>query len=50
MEGKIEKNVLRDKQNQKALGAIGWKVIVVWECRIYSDLEKVISNIIKEIS
>ncbi len=29
---KIEGNVARDKKAQKALRALGWKVLVVWEC------------------
>ncbi len=29
---KREGNVERDKRNAKALRALGWQVIVVWEC------------------
>jgi len=29
---KFERNVARDKRNQQALQALGWRVIVVWEC------------------
>lgn len=31
---KIEKNVARDCKNYSALGDLGWKVIVVWECEL----------------
>lgn len=31
---KIERNVARDVQNEKALAALGWRVIRVWECEI----------------
>jgi len=30
---KFEKNVLRDKKNQKVLRKLGWRIIVVWECQ-----------------
>lgn len=29
---KLEKNVSRDLRSQKMLKAMGWKVIVIWEC------------------
>ena len=31
---KITRNVERDQQNTKALEAMGWKVLVVWECEL----------------
>lgn len=31
---KVSKNKLRDKKEQDALMADGWRVIVVWECEI----------------
>lgn len=33
-ENKILNNVLRDKKNLSLLRRSGWKVLVVWECRI----------------
>lgn len=30
---KFRKNVLRDKKTKKALSALGWKSLVVWECQ-----------------
>ena len=33
-ESKFKENVIRDKSNQKKLSAIGWKIIIVWECEI----------------
>ena len=35
---KFEKNVARDQRNVSALRALGWRVLVVWECDIKSDL------------
>ncbi len=29
---KFHRNVERDRENETALAALGWKVIVVWEC------------------
>lgn len=34
---KFADNVERDKRNRDALDALGWRVIVIWECEI-SDL------------
>lgn len=31
---KLRRNRMRDRQAQRALEAIGWRVIVVWECAI----------------
>jgi DNA mismatch endonuclease (patch repair protein) len=33
-EPKILRNVERDKQNTEALEALGWNVLVVWECEL----------------
>lgn len=29
---KLERNVLRDEENQRTLRQLGWKTLVVWEC------------------
>ncbi|WP_175653830.1 very short patch repair endonuclease [Pseudomonas sp. Marseille-P9899] len=31
---KFEKNVARDATNRAALEAIGWRVLVIWECQL----------------
>jgi DNA mismatch endonuclease (patch repair protein) len=46
---KLEKNKLRDRENKAELKKIGWNVIVVWECEILSDIDKVCSNIISAL-
>lgn len=46
---KIRDNILRDQRKVKALDLLGWKVIVVWECKIKSDKENTLKNLIKEI-
>ena len=30
---KLDRNVVRDRQSNDALGALGWKVLVIWECQ-----------------
>lgn len=47
---KILKNVERDKKNTESLTALGWQVIVVWECElkrtvIEERLERLTQNI-----
>lgn len=34
-EAKLEGNVARDARNVAALEALGWRVLVLWECRIH---------------
>jgi DNA mismatch endonuclease, patch repair protein len=31
---KLERNVIRDMKNDEMLAAMGWRVIVIWECEI----------------
>jgi DNA mismatch endonuclease (patch repair protein) len=31
---KLELNSRRDKENQKALRGMGWKIMVIWECQL----------------
>ena len=46
---KIRDNILRDQRKVQALDLLGWKVIVVWECKIKSDKENTLKNLIKDI-
>ena len=46
---KIRDNILRDQRKVQALDLLGWKVIVVWECKIKSDKENTLKNLMKEI-
>jgi DNA mismatch endonuclease, patch repair protein len=36
---KLERNVQRDLRNQEELRALGWEVLVVWECEMRSTGE-----------
>lgn len=42
---KLMGNIERDKQAHKALEALGWRVAVIWECAIKSNLEIVVSDL-----
>jgi DNA mismatch endonuclease, patch repair protein len=42
---KFEKNLQRDAAHQQALEALGWRVIVVWECELRVDILKVLAGI-----
>lgn len=46
-EEKLLKNKERDEKNVKQLETMGWEVIVIWECEIKRNMDKVMS-IIKE--
>lgn len=43
---KLERNRERDEANQKTLRALGWKVLVIWECQI-RDADKLADRIQK---
>ena len=34
---KISRNVERDQENTKKLMALGWEIVVVWECELKSN-------------
>lgn len=50
---KLERNIMRDRENRILLESQGWRVITVWECELKKKLredtlEKLYSNIVKE--
>lgn len=48
---KFKENVKRDQKNLAALGGLGWKVVVIWECElrnIHALKEKIINLFSKE--
>ena len=47
---KIEKNILRDRQNNRKLKKAGWKVVRFWEHQINKDTEKCLQKIKKIMS
>lgn len=42
---KLTRNVQRDIENYYRLEALGWKIIVIWECDIEKNIEKVSNDI-----
>ena len=44
---KFRDNVERDKRNQEALSALGWRVLVIWECQTadQSSLEALLGGL-----
>lgn len=42
---KITRNVERDKLNQEELKALGWNVIIVWECEIKNRLNEIVNEV-----
>ncbi len=45
-EDKFEGNVVRDRRNEEALGELGWRVMVIWECET-RDREAVAERIVE---
>lgn len=42
---KLEKNVQRDREQQKQLRNLGWRVVVVWECELKENSEKAAASV-----
>jgi len=47
---KLGKNIERDKLNKNRLTREGWRVIIVWECQIEKNIEKVKQKILCRLS
>lgn len=45
--GKLARNVNRDTRNITALRALGWRVLVIWECEALGDVSKLPQRITK---
>ena len=42
---KIEGNVARDKRNIEALRRRGWKVVVIWTCRLERGIRRLLASL-----
>ena len=42
---KIERTKQRDQEHIQELEALGWKVVVLWECEIKQDFENLLSKL-----
>lgn len=49
---KITTNMERDLRNKRILKKLGWKVIVVWECKLRNikERERIFDKLIKDIA
>ena len=45
---KLTRNVLRDKEHVRALRALGWRVVSIWECEAEKKL-KAVNNILRGV-
>ena len=46
-ENKINSNIERDKKNQHKLEKLGWKIIIIWQCKLKNKI--MITKKLKEI-
>jgi DNA mismatch endonuclease (patch repair protein) len=46
---KIGRNKENDKKKAKALRKEGWKVVEIWECRLKTDFEKKLNQVINNL-
>ena len=46
---KIDRNVERDEENKVKLLMTGWKIIVVWECELNKNKERVLQELSEKI-
>lgn len=47
---KFQYNIERDKKNYNKLEALGWHVLIIWECEIrHGDSEKSLENLVEAI-
>ena len=46
---KIGSNVIRDRKIYIKLSEIGWKKIIIWECEIEKDLNRIMDVYVNEI-
>lgn len=44
-ERKIARNVARDRANQGALHALGWRYSIVWECELAAGIDRLLAEL-----
>jgi DNA mismatch endonuclease (patch repair protein) len=47
---KLAANVARDRRNEEALRALGWRVVVLWECELYRDPVAAVTAVVDRIA
>lgn len=43
---KLERNKERDAENVRALDALGWQTLTVWQCEVKTDLDAIATKLI----
>ncbi|MGB3526167.1 MAG: very short patch repair endonuclease [Flavobacteriales bacterium] len=46
---KLDRNIQRDRQKERALRQAGWRVVTVWECRLKKDPEAQVRRVRKAL-
>jgi len=46
---KFQKNRMRDERNRRKLSALGWKVVLIWECQVYADPHRAVGDAVTSI-
>ena len=46
---KFEKNIQNDSKHKQELEAAGWKGLILWECEIENDFERLMDNLVVEL-
>jgi DNA mismatch endonuclease, patch repair protein len=44
---KIERNIIRDQRNLRAIEELGWVPFVIWECELDLGTEKLLNDLTK---
>ncbi len=47
---KFENNISRDRKNKCELRRLGWNVLVLWECQIMREPEKIVKLLLKKLT
>ena len=42
---KLSKNKMRDKRNYRKLKKVGWNYIIIWECQLSNNKEKILEKL-----
>ncbi len=45
---KLDRNIARDRSNRLALEAAGWRVVIIWECKIADGTKRLLAELNSE--
>lgn len=46
---KFELNIARDVQKEALLRAAGWEVVIIWECALNKDVNKITRQLVRKV-